>query len=226
MSEKVKVYEIGIDELLPDPRNANKGSVRGQKMIDDSVGATGLHRGVSVDMNGYLVAGNKTQQAAIDAGFKKALVVETDGDTLVVTKRRDFDLMSDDPNNIARKAAFYDNRTSETSLTWDAEVLLADLQSGVDLSGLFDKAELDALLAGLVTPEPADDPNEHWQGMPEFAMEDKTSFRSIHVHFKEQADVDAFAILIGQKLGDNTRSVWYPEADKIDMYSELYVDES
>ena len=157
MSEKVKVYEIGIDELLPDPTNANKGSLRGQKMIDDSIAKTGLHRGVAVDANGYVVAGNKTQQAAIDAGFKKALVVETDGDTLVVTKRRDFNLLSDDPNNIARQAAYYDNRSSEVSLTWDAEVLLADLQSGVDLSGMFNQDELDALLDGLVEKEPVQD---------------------------------------------------------------------
>jgi hypothetical protein len=153
MSEKVKVYEIGIDELLPDPTNANKGSLRGQKMIDDSIAKTGLHRGVAVDANGYVVAGNKTQQAAIDAGFKKALVVETDGDTLVVTKRRDFNLLSDDPNNIARQAAYYDNRSSEVSLTWDAEVLLADLQSGVDLSSMFNQDELDSMLAGLQVPD-------------------------------------------------------------------------
>ena len=112
ISEPFKVYEMGIDELQPDPRNANSGTVRGQKMLDDSVGATGLHRGVSVDLHNRLVAGNKTHQAAIDAGFKRAVVVETDGDTLVVTKRRDFDLLSDDPNNIARRAAFFDNRSA------------------------------------------------------------------------------------------------------------------
>lgn len=157
VSEKVKVYEIGIDELKPDPANANAGTVRGHKMIEDSVAQTGLHRGVAIDANGYLVAGNKTQQAAIDAGFKKAVVVETDGDTLVVTKRRDFNLMDDDPNNIARRAAFYDNRTSEIDLAWSAEQLLADLQSGVDLGSMFDKDELDALLNGLVDKAPLAD---------------------------------------------------------------------
>jgi DNA modification methylase len=154
VSEKVKVYEIGIDELKPDPANANAGTVRGHKMIEDSVAQTGLHRGVAIDANGYLVAGNKTQQAAIDAGFKKAVVVETDGDTLVVTKRRDFNLMDDDPNNIARRAAFYDNRTSEIDLAWSAEQLLADLQSGVDLGSMFNQDELDALLDGLIKKAP------------------------------------------------------------------------
>lgn len=158
MGDKIKTYEVDLTELRHDPSNANKGSERGQYMIDASVADTGLHRGVAVDANGYLVAGNKTHQAAIDAGFTRAIVVETDGETLVVTKRTDFNLMDDDPNNKARKAAYYDNRASEVSLSWDAEQLLADLNAGVDLSGMFRDDELDALLADLQPePEPVSD---------------------------------------------------------------------
>jgi hypothetical protein len=153
MPKTIKTYEVDLTELKPDPSNANAGSERGQYMLDASVSETGLHRGVAVDANGYLVAGNKTHQAAIDAGFKKAIVVETDGDTLVVTKRRDFDLMDDDPNNKARRAAYFDNRSSEVSLTWSAEQLLTDLNAGVDLSALFHDDELDALLADVRPPD-------------------------------------------------------------------------
>lgn len=52
MSEKIKTYEVDLDELKPDPSNANKGSERGQSMIDASVADTGLHRGVAVDATG------------------------------------------------------------------------------------------------------------------------------------------------------------------------------
>lgn len=69
------------------------------------------------------------------------------------------------------------------------------------------------------------DPNAEWVGMPEYAMDDKTAFRSLHVHFKSQEDIDSFAELIGQDIG-GMRSIWYPEAEKTDMYTELYVDES
>lgn len=70
------------------------------------------------------------------------------------------------------------------------------------------------------------DPNEEWQGMPEFNQEDLTAVQSIHVHFASRADVDAFAELIGQKLTDRTRSIWYPEAEKIDMKSEAWASEA
>jgi len=153
MSEKIKAYEVDLNELRPDPSNANAGSERGQHMIDASVTETGLHRGVAVDANGYLVAGNKTHQSAIDAGFKRAIIVETSGDTLVVTKRLDFDLMDADPNNKARRAAYFDNRTSEVSMQWNVEQLFADMGAGLDLSGMFREDELDAMLAGMQVPD-------------------------------------------------------------------------
>lgn len=91
------------------------------------------------------------------------------------------------------------------------------------------ESALQELLEGMAIDArlvPPDNPNEHWQGMPAFEQEDLTSFRSIHLHFKTQEDIDTFAELIGQKIGEKTRSLWYPEAEKIDMYSEHYIDES
>lgn len=67
--------------------------------------------------------------------------------------------------------------------------------------------------------------DEMWQGMPEFEQEDKSSYQSIHVHFRNAEDVKEFAELIGQRLTDKTRSIWYPQAEKIDM-SPVYQDES
>jgi hypothetical protein len=67
------------------------------------------------------------------------------------------------------------------------------------------------------------DPSEEWGGMPEFEQEDLTSFKSIHVHFRNQKDIDNFSELIGQGIG-NKRSIWYPEAEIIDM-TDIYVSE-
>ena len=61
-----------------------------------------------------------------------------------------------------------------------------------------------------------------WEGMPEFEQEDETAYRSIHVHFQSQADLDRFANLIGQDIG-RRRSVWYPEAKLKDM-TPVYVE--
>jgi hypothetical protein len=63
------------------------------------------------------------------------------------------------------------------------------------------------------------DPNAEWVGMPEFSQEDKTAFRSLHVHFKDQAAVDAFAGLVGQQITEHTRFLWYPSIE-IETYAD------
>ena len=60
------------------------------------------------------------------------------------------------------------------------------------------------------------DPNEEWKGMPEFEQEDKTSYQSIHVHFKNAEEVTEFGKLIGQSLTNKTNSIWYSQREQID----------
>ncbi len=66
---------------------------------------------------------------------------------------------------------------------------------------------------------------EEWQDMPEFEMEDLSSFRKIVVHFRNQEDIDKFAKLIGQKI-TKAPSLWYPEWEKRRYADKRYVDES
>ena len=66
---------------------------------------------------------------------------------------------------------------------------------------------------------------DEWQGMPEFEMEDLSSFRKIIVHFRNQEDIDKFAELIGQKI-TKAPSIWYPEWKKRRYADKRYVDES
>lgn len=94
------------------------------------------------------------------------------------------------------------------------DALLRDVNSGeVALQELLESMAVDA---GLVPP---DNPTDHWQGMPEFEQEDKTSYQSVHVHFKSAEDRDTFAKLVGQNLTEKTRSIWYPEAE-IERYAD------
>ena len=53
-----------------------------------------------------------------------------------------------------------------------------------------------------------------WQGMPDFNQPEGGPFRTIKVHCKDQAAVNAFAKLIGQRLTDKTKWVWYPAVVK------------
>ena len=66
---------------------------------------------------------------------------------------------------------------------------------------------------------------DEWQDMPEFEMEDLSSFRKIVVHFRNQEDIDKFAELIGQKI-TKAPSIWYPEWEKRRYADKRYVDES
>lgn len=133
-----------MGKIKSDPRNANKGTDRGRAMIESSIRETGAGRSIVLDREDRIIAGNKTFSAANSMGLP-IRVVETDGNELIAVKRIDLDI--DDDAGKARRLAYYDNRTSEVGLSWDAEQILADVQSGIDLSAFWQGTELDALLA-------------------------------------------------------------------------------
>lgn len=66
---------------------------------------------------------------------------------------------------------------------------------------------------------------DEWQGMPEFDMEDQSSFRKIVVHFRNQEDVDQFAYLMSQKITAKIPSIWFPELKPRRRLEFLYEDE-
>ncbi len=65
---------------------------------------------------------------------------------------------------------------------------------------------------------------EHWKGMPEFVQKDLDPFKTIYVHFENREDMNAFSTLVGQKIGVDTRSIWYPEAEIGHYANKSYVD--
>jgi hypothetical protein len=127
-----KVENGKISSLKQDPQNANEGTERGLRMLDDSLADVGLGRSVVVDKNGLLISGNKTTERAIDRGFEDTIVVHTTGDKLVVVQRDDLDLL-DDVDKKARALAYYDNRVSEADLKWVPEQLDKDRNAGLDI---------------------------------------------------------------------------------------------
>lgn len=87
MAGDVTVRRRKISDYVPDPHNANKGTERGQYMIDASVNEVGLARSIVAANDDTIPAGNKTLQAALDAGLEDVIEVETDGRSLVVVNR-------------------------------------------------------------------------------------------------------------------------------------------
>ena len=97
-------------------------------MIEKSFRELGAGRSILLDKNNRIIAGNKSQQAAIATGITKVRIVDTDGDEIVAVRRRDVDLDS----KVGRELAFADNATQQVSLAWDeAELQQAAIAAGI-----------------------------------------------------------------------------------------------
>lgn len=118
----MKETVIDIEELIQDDHNANKGTDEGQQVIEKSFSEFGAGRSVLLDKDNNIIAGNKTQKAAVAAGIKKVRVIETTGDELVAVKRTDLSLDSAE----GRGLALLDNASHQVNLSWD-EVELANI---------------------------------------------------------------------------------------------------
>ena len=59
---------VDIEDLVPDDQNANLGTQRGLFFLDRSLRQRGAGRSVLIDKDRFIMAGNKTVQAAVDAG--------------------------------------------------------------------------------------------------------------------------------------------------------------
>lgn len=130
----MKTYKADLaKDFGEDPRNANKGTERGKKMLDKSVTDLGAGRSIVVDKNGLVIAGNKTRQAMVETGISDAVVVETNGHQMVVVKRMDLDLT--DRKGKARQLAYADNRVGELNLSWDMAIVNEDIDIVGDMFG-------------------------------------------------------------------------------------------
>ena len=137
-------------KLTPDTRNANRGTDRGRKLLEQSLRELGPGRSILVDKAGRIIAGNKTYETWQELS-QAVEIIKTSGDKLIVVQRDDLDLS--EPNGTARRLAYYDNRTSELDLEWNIEEILQDLNAGMDLGDLWAPDELDSLLADLRSPQ-------------------------------------------------------------------------
>ena len=120
-------HTINIEELVQDDHNLNKGTKEGQRLMEKSFKELGAGRSILVDKDGRIIAGNKSQKAAMAAGIRKVRVIETHGDELIAVKRTDLSLDSKE----GRELAYADNLTTQVNLAWD-EIELDHLQTEVE----------------------------------------------------------------------------------------------
>jgi len=67
---------------------------------------------------------------------------------------------------------------------------------------------------------------EEWKDMPEYVQEDLTPYRVLNVRFRNDEDVAAFEALMGQKITEKQKTLWFPFAEPRRASIYRYVDES
>ena len=160
-----------LSELTPDANNYNKGTEFGGGLIEKSLRKLGAGRSILLDKNGKVIAGNKTLENAVNAGFGDGdlIVVQTTGKQIVAVQRMDIDLDS----KIGKDMALADNATSKANIEWDTDALNADWSSeelsdwGVqtwseDYSEKNKEVDVDSL-ADSMTISLKYTPDEYWQ---------------------------------------------------------------
>lgn len=114
-----KVINTKIDNLIPDDKNANKGTQYGQHLLEKSLRELGFGRSILLDKDNRVIAGNKTLQSASDIGLENVRIIETDGNEIIAIRRKDVSLDS----KKGRELAIADNVTNEVNLCWDDDNL-------------------------------------------------------------------------------------------------------
>jgi hypothetical protein len=137
---------------------------------------------------------------------------------------------ADIPEQLAKERALRDNNQfGEWQDEELAELLYSLQQSGSAVEDLgFNSWQLESLLGSVtgdaVSPESV---TSEWQGMPEFEQQNAMPQRTIYVHFADDAAVEDFSRLVGQRFTEKTKDIWYPEQKPQSRIHEQYVsDES
>lgn len=206
-----KIERRPVADLIPYAQNSRVHTKEQIEAIAGSIERWGWTNPVLIDEDGVIIAGHARVLAASQLGIKEAPVMVAYG-------------WSEDQKKAYTIA---DNKLPEGSY-WDIPTLrieLASLQaSAFDISLLgFSHAEL---LALAVAGTKAGDASDEWEGMPEFSHEDQTAWKSVVVHFNDQASMEEFSEIVGQPITEKTKSIWHPRAEKTTYVDKRYSAEA
>lgn len=242
MGNLAKAIElVAPGKLKPYEKNARVHSADQIEKLATSIREYGFANPILVDKDYGVIAGHGRLEAAKKLRLDQVPIIILD---YLSDKQKRALILAD--NRIAEDARW------DFGVLKDELGDLEDLE--LDLSDMgFTDAELDSLLseideppatakpqipAGVTVsaeqlepPESVDVPTApsaatEWRGMPEFKQEDKTPYRTIHVHFKSETEVRNFALLVKQSITEKTRYLWYPYIEIETLADKAYVGKS
>jgi len=184
-----------VDALLPYAQNARTHSAEQVAQLVASIKEFGWTNPLLIDEHNQLIAGHG-----------RLLAAKQMNDELVPC------IVVDNLTDLQRRALIIADNKLALNSGWDFEMLrleiseLKNAEANLNVLG-FSESELSNLLLG------SNDANAEWRGMPEFDQQDKMAYRTIKVHFKDQDAVNRFAKIVRQKITEETRYIWYPQAE-------------
>lgn len=200
---KLKIQYKPIKDLIPYARNSRTHSDAQIVQIAASIKEFGWTNPVLLDGENGIIAGHGRVIAAHKLGQIEVPTIQLGHMT----------------ENQKKAYVIADNKLA-LNAGWDDEMLIAeftDLKDVMDLNITgFSPFEISTLF------DEENNAEEEWDGMPEFDQKDKTSFRSVIVHFENDDDVKEFFSIVGQGHTPKTKSIWHPEQIRMDTESKRY----
>jgi len=197
-----------ISELTENPENPRKHSDKQILQISQSIKEFGFTNPLLIDEKDIIIAGHGRYMAAKKAKLKNVPCIVLDN----LSKEQKKALVIAD-NKLAINSSW------DEDLLWKQIKDLTDSDFDINLIGF----ELEQVMP-LVEEDDlvVQDLLEEWQGMPDYEQDDKTSFRSVIVHFEGEEEVKKFFKLIKQNHTEKTKSIWFPEQINMDTESKRY----
>ena len=188
---------VGVNKLTPHPQNPNKHSQEQIDRLAELIDNQGQRSPIIVCKDtGYIIVGHGRLEALKKLGYEKVAV--------------DYQSFKDD-------AQRYAHMTADNAIARWASLDLGDINRTIEEYG----PELNIDLLGIkdFTIEPMDrfDPNDEWDGMPEFendANDIEKAYCRINVSFESEIYLQDFAKLLGQKVTDKTKAIWHPKKER------------
>ena len=203
----MKTQLVPISKVIPYANNPRRNEAVVAK-VAASIKEFGFRQPVVVDKDMVIIAGHTRLEAARQLGEKKVPIHIADN----LTKAQ------------AKAYRLADNRIAQEA-EWDYELL--SIEMGDLLKGGFDMSVIgfnDAEIADILEDDDSEptDLSREWTGMPSFNHEDKTAFRSIIIHMKDQAAVDQFAKTVNLNVTPRTKMLWFPEIEIETTVDKVY----
>jgi hypothetical protein len=139
-----------LSDFKPTKRNSNRHTAPGMDAIRKSMNQVGYVAPITTTADGEVIDGDARLETAAQVFPDDALVIEHDGTKPVVMVRTD---IPNAEHPTAKQIHYAANLTAAINLDLDPQIVIEDLEAGLDLS---DVGISDLDLAGLM-PEPIPD---------------------------------------------------------------------